>query len=223
MPRLATWSSYRCGSGSRNGGERGRYPGRSPGLADSGRLMRAVAVATAAPVRRSLLRAVVGFGVLAGGACLLAPLVGSTSISLRRVFDPSVAVRRQRRRADLLRREAAARPRGGIRRQRAGGGGRRVPGVAPQSAGDALYARRLCRRGARGDAGDHVQRGALGCPGGQRAGRELRRLDGGRRDRLCAGERASPGLFDQRDAAGRRDDELVLLGRDPLRPGTSPT
>src|SRR4051812_47025166 len=49
-----------------------------------------VRLAGAAPVRGALLRAVLGFGALAGGACLLAPLVGSTSISLQRIFDPSI-------------------------------------------------------------------------------------------------------------------------------------
>ena len=37
--------------------------------------------------------------------------------------------------------------------------GRRLPGAAPQSAGDAVYARRVGRRVARRDAGDHVRRG----------------------------------------------------------------
>jgi len=48
-------------------------------------------VAAAAPIRRSLVRAVAGFGLVAAAACLLAPLVGSTPIDLRRVFDPSIA------------------------------------------------------------------------------------------------------------------------------------
>ena len=40
------------------------------------------------PVRRRLLVSIAGFGALAACAVLLAPLVGSTSISLRRAFDP---------------------------------------------------------------------------------------------------------------------------------------
>lgn len=42
------------------------------------------------PVRRQLLLAVAGFGMMAAAAILLAPLVGSTSISLRRAFDTSL-------------------------------------------------------------------------------------------------------------------------------------
>ena len=49
------------------------------------------AVTRGAPVRRALIRAMLGFGALACGACVLAPVVGSTSISLTRVFDPSIA------------------------------------------------------------------------------------------------------------------------------------
>jgi iron complex transport system permease protein len=41
-------------------------------------------------VRRRLMASLLGFGALAGAAILLSPLVGSTSISLRRVFDRSV-------------------------------------------------------------------------------------------------------------------------------------
>jgi iron complex transport system permease protein len=50
-----------------------------------------VTVPRRAPVRRALSRAMLGFGALAFGACVLAPVVGSTSISLTRVFDPSIA------------------------------------------------------------------------------------------------------------------------------------
>jgi len=49
-----------------------------------------VAGRASSPVRRTLLRASLGFGALACAACVLAPLVGSTPISLRRAFDPSV-------------------------------------------------------------------------------------------------------------------------------------
>ena len=43
-----------------------------------------------APLARRLAATIVGFGVLAAGAILLAPLIGSTHISLRRAFDRSV-------------------------------------------------------------------------------------------------------------------------------------
>ncbi|HZM60968.1 MAG TPA: iron ABC transporter permease [Vicinamibacterales bacterium] len=42
------------------------------------------------PIRARLLRTVGGFGAIAVVTCLLAPLVGSTSISLARVFDRSI-------------------------------------------------------------------------------------------------------------------------------------
>ncbi|HXW05163.1 MAG TPA: iron ABC transporter permease [Vicinamibacterales bacterium] len=42
------------------------------------------------PIRRRLATALLGFGVLAISALVLAPLVGSTPISLRRAFDRSV-------------------------------------------------------------------------------------------------------------------------------------
>jgi ABC-type Fe3+-siderophore transport system permease subunit len=41
-------------------------------------------------IRRRILAAVLGFGSLAAAAMVLAPLVGSTAISLRRAFDTSV-------------------------------------------------------------------------------------------------------------------------------------
>jgi len=43
-----------------------------------------------APLARRLAVTISGFGVLAAGAILLAPLIGSTHISLRRAFDRSV-------------------------------------------------------------------------------------------------------------------------------------
>lgn len=43
-----------------------------------------------APLGRRLAATVLGFGLLAAGAILLAPLMGSTHISLRRAFDRSV-------------------------------------------------------------------------------------------------------------------------------------
>ena len=42
------------------------------------------------PIRRRVLVAILGFGSLAAVAILLAPLAGSTSISLRRAFDTSI-------------------------------------------------------------------------------------------------------------------------------------
>ncbi len=51
---------------------------------------RPATVRRAPPVRRTLVRATLGFGLLAAAACLLAPLLGSTPISLRRALDPSV-------------------------------------------------------------------------------------------------------------------------------------
>jgi iron complex transport system permease protein len=44
----------------------------------------------APPVRRAVARAVAGFGSLAVVACVTAPLIGSTSISLSRAIDPSI-------------------------------------------------------------------------------------------------------------------------------------
>ena len=42
------------------------------------------------PIRRRVFRAVLGFGTLAAVAIVLAPLAGSTSISLRTAFDTSI-------------------------------------------------------------------------------------------------------------------------------------
>ena len=50
----------------------------------------ATAAGFAPPVRRNVARAVTGFGGLAVLTCLVAPLVGSTSISLSRALDPSI-------------------------------------------------------------------------------------------------------------------------------------
>src|SRR5688572_32616453 len=44
----------------------------------------------AASIRRRVASTVVGFGLLAIVTCLLAPLVGTTRISLMRALDPSV-------------------------------------------------------------------------------------------------------------------------------------
>ncbi len=49
--------------------------------------------AGAAVIRRRLFLTVLGFGALAVAACLLAPLVGSTRVSLWRVLDPSIPFR----------------------------------------------------------------------------------------------------------------------------------
>jgi iron complex transport system permease protein len=48
------------------------------------------AIATRRPIRVRLALTVAGFGALAVGAMVLAPLVGSTPISLARAFDPSI-------------------------------------------------------------------------------------------------------------------------------------
>ena len=45
-----------------------------------------------APVRRRLWWTLAGFGTLALGACLLAPLVGSTRIHMSAVFDQRAAL-----------------------------------------------------------------------------------------------------------------------------------
>jgi iron complex transport system permease protein len=47
------------------------------------------AVRRARPIRARLAATLLGFGTLAAAACLLAPLVGSTEISLTRAFDRS--------------------------------------------------------------------------------------------------------------------------------------
>jgi iron complex transport system permease protein len=52
--------------------------------------MAAAHAPAAAPVRQRLRWAVLGFGSLAVAACVLAPLVGSTRISLARAFDTSL-------------------------------------------------------------------------------------------------------------------------------------
>ena len=48
------------------------------------------ALAPARPIRARLVLTVSGFGVLALVVCVLAPLVGSTPINLRRALDPSL-------------------------------------------------------------------------------------------------------------------------------------
>ncbi len=48
------------------------------------------ALAMSPPVRRRLLVGIASFGALLIVSCLVAPLVGSTSISLRRAFDPAL-------------------------------------------------------------------------------------------------------------------------------------
>jgi iron complex transport system permease protein len=48
------------------------------------------AIAVGRPIRVRLALTLAGFGVFAVGVCVLAPLVGSTSISLARVFDRSI-------------------------------------------------------------------------------------------------------------------------------------
>ena len=130
---------------------------------------------------------------------------------------PVGAVRRQRRRADLLRRAAAAHARRRARRRGAGRGRRRLSGAAAQPARHAVHARRLLRRGARRDAGDHVRLDARHRRDLGGAGRRLRRRRRRRRDRLCARARAAPRTLDRRPAARRRDAQRVLLGAHPAR------
>src|SRR4029077_7461861 len=48
------------------------------------------ALAMSPPVRRRLVVGIASFGALLIVSCLVAPLVGSTSISLRRAFDPAL-------------------------------------------------------------------------------------------------------------------------------------
>jgi len=50
----------------------------------------ALAPAPAASIRSRLTVTIAGYGALAIAACVLAPLVGSTQISLARVFDRSI-------------------------------------------------------------------------------------------------------------------------------------
>ena len=149
--------------------------------------------------------------------CLLAPLVGSTPISLARVVRSLDPVRRQRRRADLLRRADAARARRRAGRRRAGGRRRRLSGAAAQSAGDAVHARRLRRRVARRDARHHLRRVADAPGRSRRAAGQPRRRGRRRRHRLPAGDDAGPRDVDDGAAARRRDAELVLLGADHVR------
>ena len=92
----------------------------------------------------------------ARGRSSLAPLVGSTPISLARVFDRSIPfadnVDAQIFFVARLPRVLAAALVGGA----LAAGRRRLSGAAAQPAGDARHARRLERRGARRDAGDHL-------------------------------------------------------------------
>ena len=132
--------------------------------------------------------------------CLLAPLVGSTPISLAHGVRPLDPVRRQHRRADLLRRPAAARARGRAGRQQPGAGRRRVSGAAQKPAGLTRYARRLGRRVARRDDGDHLRRRSSRCSACRRcrwrasparwarcpSSTGCRRRDGAARRRWCS-------------------------------------
>ena len=86
-----------------------------------------------------------------GGDARAARRVDSDQSAARvRLVD---AVCRQRRRADLLRRPVAAHARGRAGRRGARRRRRRLSRAAPQSARDAVHARRVLRRGARRDAG----------------------------------------------------------------------
>ena len=159
------------------------------------------------------------FGAGGRGACAsLAPLVGSTPISLRRVFDSLDSVRGQHRRADFLRRAAAARARGRA------WSGRRSPRRAS-------CFRRCCATRSR-------RRSRLASPPARRLGAMLALtfdlpsgIAGfsavpiasfagslGAVAIVYALARATPpGAVDQRAAARRRHAELVFLGADSLR------
>ena len=149
--------------------------------------------------------------------CLLAPLVGSTSIRSLARLRLVDSVRGQHRRADLLRRAPAARARRRPGRLGAGRVWRRAAGSAAEPARDAVYARRLCRRGTRrnagADAGSAVRHRRVLCG----AHGQLRRLAWRRRHRLRARARAASRSLDQCAAARRRHAELVLLGADSVR------
>ena len=169
-------------------------------------------------LRRRLAVSLAGFGGLAVASIVLAPLVGSTSISLRRAFDRVDPVRRQRRRADLLRRAAAAHAR------RRAGRRDRSPRPASSSRGccairwrrRSRWASRPARRSARCSRSRSAGRSAAsGCPPCRWPASPAR---------SCAvaivyalARRAAPRPVDQRAAARRRDDERVLLGADPVR------
>ena len=108
------------------------------------------------PIRRRLVLTIAGFGLLLLGGARHRPadwIDAHLARARLRSLDP---VRRQHRRADLLHRAAAAGAGRGAGRRGAGRGRRRLPGAAAQSAGDARHARRLERRRARRDAGDHL-------------------------------------------------------------------
>ena len=148
-----------------------------------------------------------------------APLVGSTphqpararstrSIPFADNVDAQIffVARLPRTLAGALRRRAARRRRASSSR------------AAAQSAGDAVHARRLGRRGARRDARDHLQLVARMAPGISAA--PVASFAGSLAavgDRLRAGARAASRPVDQRAAARRRDAERVLLGADPVR------
>ena len=168
-------------------------------------------------LRRRLAVSLAGFGGLAVASIVLGPLVGSTSISLRRAFDASIPF------ADNVDAQIFFVAR--LPRTLAGalvGGTLAAAGVVFQgllrnplatpftlgvSSGAALGAMLAITFG--WTLGSH--RAA------RRTRRQLRRLHRRRRDRLHAGAGAARRPVDQRAAARRRDDERVLLGADPVR------
>ena len=100
-------------------------------------------------IRARLAITVAAFGGLLAAALLIAPLLGSTPISLWRAFDRAPPLRRQRGCPDLLHRPPAPRAGRRHRRRRARGRRRGLPGAVQKPAGLARHARRVGRRGAR--------------------------------------------------------------------------
>ena len=158
------------------------------------------------------------YGALAVATCLLAPLVGSTPISLARVFDRSIpfadnvdaqiffVARMPRVLAGAL--VGAALASAGVVLQALLRNPLATPFTLGVSAGAALGAILAISFGAR----CHARPAVAG------AARQPRRRVRRRRDRLCAGDEARAGDVDVGAAARGRDAELVLLGADPVRP-----
>ena len=109
------------------------------------------------PIGRRLATTLLLFGGLAAAAIVGAPLIGSTPISLARVFDRSIPFADN---TDAQIFFVARLPRtlaGALVGAMLASAGRGVPGAAAQPAGDAVHARRVGRSRARGDAGDHLR------------------------------------------------------------------
>ncbi len=168
-------------------------------------------------VRRRLTVVVPLFGLVTAAVLLLAPTLGSTPISLARVFDPIGAVGRQRRRADFLRGAAAARPRRGAGRNGAGGRGRRHAGAAAQSAGDPVHPRRVGGGGIGRDGRDRAPSRRDAARIGRGARRLLHRRHAGDRARLWPRHPHARRPVHQRAAAGGGHPQHAVLGADHVR------